>query len=405
MKISQNKLHLFFDPALLFIFLMSCAPKNDSTFPTAQLSVDVASIDRDRILAAADEYLQEEPVTVTAAACERSEGGIHDFYSEGDYWWPDPENPDGPYIRRDGLTNPDNFTDHRQAMRRMSIQVAALTAAFKISGEHKYADHAVKHLDAWFVDENTRMSPHMKFAQAIKGRVPGRGVGLIDGIHLVEPARAISFLEKKNQLTGQQIEAIKTWFTDFITFMTEHDYGIDERERENNHGTCWVMQLAEFSRLVGNKELMNYCRDCYKTVLLPKQMAEDGRFPMELERTKPYGYSLFNIDAMTMVVFILSTPEDNLWTFKLADGRGIKKGLQFIVPYIADKSTWPYEPDVMYWEEWPLRHPAVLFGGMAFGRQDYIEIWKRLPADPSTEEGWRNFPIRQPILWLEPLTY
>ena len=371
------------------------------TFPLARISVDVAAIDQNRILAQADEFLTAEPITVTASQCERSQGGPHDFYSEGDYWWPDPENPGGPYIRRDGMSNPDNFTAHRRAMRRMSIQVAALTAAFKLTGEQKYAGAAMRHLRAWFLDDETKMSPHMKYAQAISGRVPGRGVGLIDGIHLVEPAQAIIFLRKRGLLSDDENAALYAWFKDFLDFMTQHEYGIDERERKNNHGTCWVMQAAQFATLVGDDAVQDYCRNRFKTVLLPNQMSPDGSFHMELARTKPYGYSLFNCDAMAMVCLILSTPDDNLWTFELPDGRSIAKGLAFIAPYMADKSTWPYKPDVMYWDEWPLRHPALLFGGMALGKQQYIDLWKTLPPDPHTDEGWRNFSIRQPILWLE----
>ncbi len=383
---------------MMIIILLSQCGQNDNS--TSKIP-DVAEIDRERIMTQTDQYLDQEPRTVTASVCERSQGGVYDFYSEGDYWWPDPDNPDGPYIRRDGMTNPDNFTDHRQDMRRMSIHVAALTAAFKITGEKRYADHAVKQIRAWFIDDSTSMNPHMKYAQAIKGRVPGRGVGLIDGIHLVEPARAISHLAETGNLSPAEFQAVKNWFSDFITFITEHEYGIDERERENNHGTCWVMQAAEFARLTGNLELQNYCRDRYKKVLLPNQMAKDGSFHMELSRTKPYGYSLFNLDAMAMVCHILSTPDDNLWTYETPDGRSMQKAMAFMVPYIADKSKWPYEPDVMYWDEWPVRHPCLLFAGMALNRPDYIELWKTLPPEPETEEGMRNFPIRQPVLWLK----
>ncbi len=70
--------------------------------------LNLASIDRARILAAADRYLHELPVTITASQSPRSAGGLHDFFSEGDYWWPDPKNPGGPYIRRDGFSNPAN---------------------------------------------------------------------------------------------------------------------------------------------------------------------------------------------------------------------------------------------------------------------------------------------------------
>ena len=42
---------------------------------------------------------------------------------------------------------------------------------------------------------------------------------------------------------------------------------------------------------------LGVCRDRFKTVLVPNQIAADGSFPLELRRTKPYGYSLFNLDA------------------------------------------------------------------------------------------------------------
>ena len=94
-----------------------------------QSSFDVATFDKARVLAAADRYVKEKPTTITASFSPRSAGGRHDFFSEGDYWWPDPANPDGPYIQRDRMTNPENFVEHRRAMMRLSIHVPALTAA------------------------------------------------------------------------------------------------------------------------------------------------------------------------------------------------------------------------------------------------------------------------------------
>src|SRR5215475_9324939 len=131
---------------------------------------DLARIERPRVLKAANGYLSAEPVTVTASHSPRSAGGNHDFFSEGDYWWPDPANPDGPYIQRDGMSNPDNFVEHRRAMIRLSLIVPSLAAGYKLTGERKYADAAARHLRAWFIDESTRMSPHLLYAQAIKGR-------------------------------------------------------------------------------------------------------------------------------------------------------------------------------------------------------------------------------------------
>src|SRR5215217_3303936 len=141
----------------------SAAPISRAAEPTAEL--DLKAIERNRVLKSADAFLGEQPVTVTAAHSPRSAGGPHDFFSEGDYWWPDPQNPDGPYIQRDGETNPDNFVAHRHAMVRLSIQVPGLVSAYKLTGDQKYADHAVKHLKAWFVDDATKMNPNLQYAQ------------------------------------------------------------------------------------------------------------------------------------------------------------------------------------------------------------------------------------------------
>src|SRR5512146_1664759 len=89
---------------------------------------DLVAIERARVLKAADGYLKEQPITITASSSPRSAGGKHDYFSEGDYWWPDPKNPGGPYIQHDGLSNPDNFNAHRLALIRLSVQVPALTA-------------------------------------------------------------------------------------------------------------------------------------------------------------------------------------------------------------------------------------------------------------------------------------
>ena len=368
--------------------------------PPADLA-ELSAFDRSRVLQAAQQYLNEVPITITASQSPRSAGGLHDFFSEGDYWWPDPNSPDAPYIQRDGMTNPDNFTDHRRYLMRLSVQVPALTAAWKLTKDKRFAQHAAKHLRAWFLDEQTRMNPHLKFSQAIKGRFTGRGIGVIDTIHLVEVARAIEVLESSGSLSKTELSSIKKWFADYLQWMTTHPYGIDEREAKNNHGTCWVMQVAIFARLTGNHELQQYCRERFKTVIVPGQIEKDGSLPLEMRRTKPYGYSLFNLDALTAICQILTTPQDNLWTFETADGRGVRKAVAFMAPYIRDKKSWPLKPDVMYDADWPMRHSSLVFAGLAYDNRDYLALWKTLKPDSTVEEVVRNFFIRQPVLWVK----
>ncbi|HZS06209.1 MAG TPA: alginate lyase family protein [Blastocatellia bacterium] len=353
-----------------------------------------------RVIRAADRALAERPGSVTASRSERSAGGPHDFFSEGDYWWPDPKNPGGPYIRRDGQINPDNFNDHRQAMVKMSLCVASLTAGWVVSGEKRYAERAAQHLRVFFLDEKTYMAPHLLYAQAIKGVTKGRGIGIIDTIHLAEVARSIPALGRSRALSKADEQGLHKWFAEYLKWIDAHPNGAEERAAKNNHGSCWVMQAAAFAQLVGNEKMIERCRELFRTKLIPDQLTADGSFPLELARTRPYSYSLFNLDILGIACQILSTPGDDLWGFTLPGGAGLRRAFEFHYPFIADKSRWPFAKDIEHFDQLPVRMPSLLFAGIAYKEPRYIELWKKLEADPVDAEVIRNFPVRQPVLWV-----
>ncbi|HUC82166.1 MAG TPA: alginate lyase family protein [Flavisolibacter sp.] len=365
-----------------------------------QLAQQVAETLRGQIMQEAAWAMVQEPVTVTAQTSPRSAGGKHDFYSEGDYWWPNPANVDSPYIQRDGVTNPDNFVAHRLAMIRLSKVVGALASAYRLTGDEKYVQQALKHCKAWFVDTATLMNPNLLYAQAIKGRFTGRGIGIIDTIQLIEVVQGLLVMQEAESMNSAELNAIRNWFAQYLQWLTTHKYGKDEMAAENNHGTCWVMQVAAFAKFTGNRELLTFCSDRYKNVLLPNQMAADGSFPKELKRTKPFGYSIFNLDAMATICQVLSTPENDLWNYQTADGRSIKKGLSFLYPYLAEKNKWPYQKDVMYWEAWPVAQPSLVFGALSYKEESWLQTWKQLDHNPEVEEVIRNLPVRHPLIWL-----
>jgi len=378
-------------------FLQKCTALALTCRARADAKFDVAAFDRARVLRDSQKYLADKPVSVTAAQSKRSAGGPHDFFSEGDYWWPDPKNPGGPYIQRDGMTNPDNFVEHRKFLMKLSVQMPALTAAWKLTKDRRYADHAAAHLRTWFVDESTRMNPNLQYAQAIHGRTTGRGTGVIDTIHLVEVAKAAPFVAQSGALSKSDFGAVKKWFADYTKWMTTSKNGMEERDAKNNHGTCWLMQVAAFAQLNADKDLLAYSADRFKKVIIPGQIEPDGSQPLEMRRTKPYGYCLFNLEALTTLCQIVG---DELWRFETPDGRGARKAVEFMYPFIKDKKSWKLPPDVMYFEYWPMRQESLLFGGLAYNRPEYIETWKKLPADSDVDEVVRNYFIRQPVLWV-----
>ena len=367
----------------------------------ATMPFDLIAFERRRVTALAEAALGRDIVTLTAFTATRSPGGRNDYYSEGDYWWPDPAHPGGPYIRRDGFSNPDKFDAHRLAVIRLSLDVPARVAGWKVTGRAEFAARAAAHLKAWFVEPTTRMTPNLEHAQAIIGVNTGRGIGIIDTLHLVEVARAVETLKTADSSLFPDADkaAVTAWFRDYLNWMRTSANGQDERGQTNNHGSAWWLQAVQFARLSDDSAFFAEAADWVKTKIVPQQIAPDGKLPLELARTKPYAYSLFDLEVLCALFHCLAQSGQPLWGFETADGRSLAKAEAFMVPFIRDKKLWPYPPDVENFADFPIRQNSLLFSGVALNKPDYLALWRSLPSDSTVPEVIRNFPIRQPVLW------
>jgi hypothetical protein len=361
---------------------------------------DIRAIERRRLLPQSAALLAAAPRTITAIPAERSPAGPQDYYSEGDYWWPDPADP-GPYVRRDGRSNPDKFDGHRDALIAFGRTVPALAALWDLTGEARFAAAAICHLDAWFVDPATRMNPDLNHAQAIIGANGGRAIGVIDTLQIVEVARAATLFARREAPGYAAIrKGVEDWFSAYLAWLTQSPFGMEERDQKNNHGTCWLLQATTFAALLGRDDLLADARTRLQTVIIPTQIAPDGSQPLELARTKPYAYSLFNLDVLAATAWLLAEGVGELVVWQTPDGRSIARAIGWMAPFIADRGGWALAPDIEYWGAFPVRQPSLLFGGLALRRDDWLDLWRRLDPDPATGEVVRNFPVRQPLLWL-----
>jgi len=394
--------HFAFTLFLGTAFLVPNLPAQENS--NARLAVTVAQIDHDRILKLADRALRLKPPAVTDRIATNSAGGPHDFFSQGDYYWPNPTNRNGlPYVGHDGQSNPDVFTYHRLVMRDMKDAVAALAAAYALTGDDRYVRKANDFIRVFFIDEKTRMNPNLQYAQAVLGQATGEPFGIIDTLHLAELAVAVPFLEKSPAFDPAVDRGLKQWFTDYTHWIMTATNGVREMNNPNNHSIACFVQLASFARCTGDEPVMELCRARFKEVLFPNQMTNNGSFPRELKRTKPYGYSIFQADNLSTLCVLLFTPNGDLWKFTLSDGRTPKRAVEFIYPYLADKSRWLADGrgrDVMHWDDWPARQPCLLFAYAETGDEKYFDLWKKLNADPADLEIRRNMAITQPLLWI-----
>ena len=391
--------------AIVFVLfaLLSCG-QSTSRRPADVNTIRNAIIEAEKpiVIELAEAFLDAEPVTVTASRSDRSAGGIHDYFSEGSFWWPDPDNPGGPYIRRDGFRNPDNFNDHRDAMKRLSAIVSTLTSAYLLTGEGRFADHAMTHLEAWFINPETMMNPHLLYAQAISGRVTGRGIGIIDAVRLVDVAQSAKILSRSPYIVQEDIAKVREWFSEFTHWLRTHPYGIEEMNWRNNHATWWHAQVAAYAGFTRDPETLDFVRERMKTFLIPNQMSDDGSFHDELTRTRPYNYSLHNINGMALLTHILSkdSGKENMWEFSLGDGRGMELAIDFIHFYTKNKDKWPHEQDVVNWDGLPRREPYLLLAALGYRDMAFFDTWESMPETTLTQEGFRNLPIENILLWI-----
>jgi len=364
---------------------------------------DVATIDHDRILEAATRYLTQSPTPLTTLPYPRSPGTPHDFYSEAEDYFPDPANPTGPFvIHNSAPSNPDAFTAHRDALLNFSICVPALTAAFVLTNEARYAQQAITHLRAWFIDPATRMTPSLLYAQIIPPAKTGRPEGVVEAVHLAEVVQCLPFLTNSEALTEPDYAALKKWFADYFDWLNGSRLAGLARDNKSHHGTSWLLQAAAIAHLtqVADDAPLTTLRHQYKSSTIRAQILADGTFPHELTTPNPYRNTLFNLDMFAAICMLLSTRFESVWDYELQDGPGMRSVIARTYPYILNRGTWPYRADAKYFTDLPIRPPSLLFAARAYNRPEYASLWTTLKPDPAIPELQRTFPIRQPLLWV-----
>jgi hypothetical protein len=320
----------------------------------------------------ADIALQAAFVSVVQKIQTPPSGDKHDYMSLGPYWWPDTTKPDGlPYIRRDGEVNPEyRLVGDNERIDHMVNNVSTLALAYSVSQDERFASRAVRQVKEWFLNPSSRMNPHLEYAQAIKGVNRGRGIGIIETYafrHLID---AFILLRQSQHWSSDVDNSIDSWFGSYLTWLLESPNGKDEAGWKNNHGSAYDVQVSCIALYLGKKEIAQRILKEVGTKRIAVQIEPDGSQPLELERTKSWGYSNMNLDALIELGVLGERVGVDLWGFKTKDGRSIRKAAEFLLPYAAVEKKWtwgqivPLVPDRMYYA---LRILAAKLNDPTFG--------------------------------------
>lgn len=400
--------------------------------PFNDLRPDVATIDHNRILAAADRALAHPPAPLTTFPAPQSPAGPQEYYSEAE-----PNIPAGPDATPQ---QPAPFTAHRNALLALGLAVPALAAAQLITGDRRYSEAAARSLRAWFIAADTRMLPRMELGHTAIQPLPatspkspspptlepatphpasapdaphGSLGGILETIPLVEVVQAIPFLEASGSLTPEDLAGLRTWFSSYLEWLTAEQasgprLGALARDSKDHNATSWLLQVAVYTLFTlpqstaprAEDSSMTELRHRFRSVTLRSQFSAAGFFPNEISTQNPYRNSLFNLDMMACICLLLSTRFESLWDFQLQDGPGMRAAIAYHFPFIANRARWPYRADAEYFNQLPSRRASLLFCARPYQRPEYTALWKTLPPDPDAQAVLQTLPVHQPLLWV-----
>jgi oligo-alginate lyase len=304
--------------------------------------------------AAADKAAKAAPVAVTdKKTLLPPSNDKHDYFSLSPYWWPDSTKPNGlPYIRRDGVTNPESKRDLDQPrVAALGDRTFTLALAYYLTGEDRYAQAAARQIKTWFLDPATRMNPHLRFSQLVRGNPNERGSGIIDTRWFIEVVDAVGMLQGSKHWSAADEQQLRAWFADYLKWLRTSPNGAHERAAKNNHGSWYAAQTASYALFTGDTAAAREIIDGIKP-RIASQIKPDGSQPEELARTRSLHYEMFNVEALSRLAEMGRHVGVDLWTYKAPEGGSLTVALERLAAYAARPQDWPgqqiseVEPDL-----------------------------------------------------------
>ncbi|MDQ3440832.1 MAG: alginate lyase family protein [Planctomycetota bacterium] len=299
----------------------------------------------DEIRERADKALELKLVTVMDKSFTPSSGDKHDYMSLSPYWWPDKSKPDGkPYLRKDGEFNPDRAKYDLPHMEAQADAAEVLAMHYYFTGDEKYAKRSAEIMRAWFIAPATRMNPNCRYAQFIPGvEEENRAAGVIETNRLRDVVDADGLLAGSQHWSADDSKQLKAWFKEFLTYLIESEQGKKEQAAPNNHGTFWGVQAATYALYLDDTELAKKIIQKHGPGRIAKQIEPDGRQPEELERTKAFDYSRYNILAHEDLAMLGERVGVNVWAYQTDDGRSLRKAIDWMLPFMTGDAKWQYK--------------------------------------------------------------
>jgi hypothetical protein len=290
---------------ILFILFQGCEEAQNYTSYSSlsdefEYYVSAATPD-ERIIARAASVLDKPLVSVTQKPRNTQVHDPRNYVSLACYWWPDPDSDNGkPYIRKDGSVNPETRSEYSDLTKliEMARRVELFASAYQLTRDEVFARRATDQLHAWFLDGETAMYPHLEHAQMVRGRNLGRSYGLIDTWWLIRVIESVPILGESEHWTIEMETGLTAWFTHYLNWLRNSEFGRTEMQSKNNHGTWYDLQIITFARFAGQHDFAAaYLKEVTRN-RIARQISINGRQKYETRRPRPLHYSIYNLSGL-----------------------------------------------------------------------------------------------------------
>ena len=322
-------------------------------------------------------------------------GDSHDYWHPAPFWWPDPARPDGlPYIRRDGerrpgstLYAPGSEAFDRSRLQRVLEDSAICALAWRVTGEAAFATHGAALIRRWFLAPETRMNPHLRYAQVrlgSNGNV-GHAAGIVEMRDLVLALDAARLLARHGAFTPADQAAFRAWLEAYAGWLLASPQGGEALIARHNVGTHHELQLAAIAAYLGDAAALNESlRRCRERIQL--QFEPDGSQPNELDRAQTLHYCVFNLQAWVALARVAASCGDDLWSYRSAAGHSLRQGFAWLLGFAAERA-WPYRQDDAF--DWTRLAPLQDALARADGAGGALpEAGARFPAETGIPPYW-----------------
>ncbi|CEM11993.1 unnamed protein product [Vitrella brassicaformis CCMP3155] len=263
------------------------------------------------------------------------------------YWWPNvtKENPSGlPYINIDGKTNPEihSVPDYKN-LRDLFLSVERLGLGYYFLEDERYAKDAVEKIRVWFLDDDTRMNPHLEYAQIVRGHPRGRRQGVVDMSVSYQLFDGIALIKNSKHWTEQDENGMQAWFEEYIDWQTNSNHGKKESARNNNHGLLYDVQYISTALFLKETDLANRKARMALEKRIGVQIDHTGVQKHEVKRATSWFYSLFGLNAQLLLARVAANVEVDNYHYVAKSGGSIKKAIDFLIPHgLSHGKKWPF---------------------------------------------------------------